>query len=135
MNEELKKFEELLKTDSVFQEKLKTAMESYTGEQTEQAVFGGVLVPLAKEYGISATFEEFKEYVADISTEDRELSEDEVNQVAGGTKGIGIGTTACLGIGVGLGGNYGSSTSVCAIVGMGGGADACVGEGQGVAAF
>jgi len=35
MNEGLKKFEVLLKTDTAFQEKLKTAMENYTGEQTE----------------------------------------------------------------------------------------------------
>jgi len=135
MNEGLKKFEELLKSDATFQKKLKNAVESYTGEQTEQAVFEAVLVPLAKEYGISATFEEFKEYVAIISTEDRELNEDEVSQIAGGTKGIGMGTTACLGIGVGVGGSYIDSTSVCAIVGFGSGADACVGEGQGAAAF
>jgi len=135
MNDGLKKFEELLKTDTTFQEKLKAAMENYTGEQTDEEVFDGVLIPIAKEYGISASFEEFKEYVANISTEDRELSEDEVNQVAGGTKGIGFGTTACLGIGVGLGGSYSDDTSVCAVVGIGSGADACAGEGQSASAF
>ena len=124
-----------MKTDAAFQEKLKAAMESYTGEQSEEAVFEAVLVSLAKQYGISASFEEYKEYVANISTEDRELSQDEVDQLAGGTKGIGIGSTACLGIGVGLGGNYASSTSVCAIVSIGSGADACVVEGQSAAAF
>lgn len=33
-----------MKHDTAFQEKLKSAMESYTGEQTEAAVFEGVLV-------------------------------------------------------------------------------------------
>lgn len=49
MNQELKKFEELFKTDAGFQEKLKAAMYTYAGEQTEQAVFEAVLVPLAAE--------------------------------------------------------------------------------------
>ena len=48
MNEGLKKMEELLRTDTAFQEKLKAAMESYTGEQKEEAVFNAILVPLQK---------------------------------------------------------------------------------------
>ena len=48
MNEGIKKFEELQRTDETFQAKLKAAVESYTGENTEEAVFNGVLVPVAK---------------------------------------------------------------------------------------
>jgi len=125
MNEGLKKFEELMKTDTAFQEKLKVAAESYTGEQTEQAVFEAVLVPLAKEYGISASFEKFMEYVNSIPNEDRELSEDEVSQIAGGTKGFG--SNFCYAIGFG-GGSAGGS--FCLVVGGGKGTGSCYGEGH-----
>jgi len=43
MNEELKKLEELFKTDEEFRAKLKAAAESCTGGQDEEAVFNGVL--------------------------------------------------------------------------------------------
>ena len=72
-----KKFIELMHTDETFQSKLKDALSSYTGEQTPEAVFNNVLSPLAKEYGISISFEE---YIKSIS----ELSDDELDQVAGG---------------------------------------------------
>ena len=126
MNEGLKKFEELMKTDAAFQEKLKAAMESYTGEQTEEAVFDAVLVPLAKEYGISASFEEYKEYANHISGEDRELNEDEVNQVAGGGKGGGFGLSACAIIGIGAGGAGSESGGACAVIGAGYGKTDCM---------
>ena len=60
---DLMKFRELMFTDADFQEKLKKAGEAYTGDKSEKAVFDNVLIPLAKEYGLSATFEEFKEYI------------------------------------------------------------------------
>jgi phosphoribosylamine--glycine ligase len=50
MNEGIKKFEKLLRTDESFQAKLKAAVESYTGEKNEEAVFNGVLLPVAKDY-------------------------------------------------------------------------------------
>ena len=56
------KFRELLLTDTEFQEKLRKASEAYKGEKDEKAVFDNVLTPLAKEYGLSATYEEFREY-------------------------------------------------------------------------
>jgi len=130
MNEGLKKFEELMRNDTAFQEKLKAAVENYTGEQTEQAVFEGVLVPLAKEYGITASFKEFQAYVNGISNEDRELSEDEVNQVAGGKNG-GFGSSVCVGVGVGFGGGSGSEgAGGCVGVGGGMGHYECFGEGD-----
>jgi len=130
MNEGLRKFEELMKTDKDFQEKLKASMERYTGEETEQAVFEGVLVPLAKEYGITASFEEFQAYMNQIAGEDRELSEEEVDQVAGGKNG-GFGSSVCMGIGAGLGGGSGSEgCGGCALIGGGMGHYECFGEGD-----
>jgi len=131
MNEGLKKMEELLRTDTAFQEKLKAAMESYTGEQKEEAVFNAILVPLAKEYGISASFDEFKEYIQNVLNEDRELSDDEVNQVAGGTKGGGLGIGNCIGVGIGAGGGAGESgCGICAGLGIGSGDYQCAGSGS-----
>ena len=79
--------------------------------------------------GISASFEEFKEYVNRISNEDRELSEDEINQVAGGKVSAGgLVAMLCnvLGFGVGAGGGS-DGGGVCAGVGLGtGGSTVCV---------
>lgn len=125
MNEGLKRFEELVKTDTAFQEKLKVAMESYSGEQTEEAVFETVLVPLAQEYGIAASYEEYLEYMKNISNQDRKLSEDEVSQIAGGTKGFG--SNFCYAIGFG-GGSAGGS--FCLVIGGGKGTGSCYGEGH-----
>ena len=85
---DLIKFRELLNTDTEFQDKLRKAAESYTGEPGDKAVFENLLIPLAKEYGLSATFEEFVEYLkAFMGGGEAELSEDELAMVAGG-KGI-----------------------------------------------
>jgi hypothetical protein len=64
-------------------QKFRKAAEAYTGEKDEKTIFDNVLTPLAKEYGLSATFEEFKEYAGAFSCgTDGELSEDELSQVA-----------------------------------------------------
>ena len=85
---DLERFRELLNTDTMFQDKLRKAAESYTGEQGDKAVFDNLLVPLAKEYGLSATYEEFVEYLgAFMGGGEIELSEDELAMVAGG-KGL-----------------------------------------------
>ena len=126
MNEGLKKFEELLKTDAAFQGKMKAAMENYTGERTEQAVFEAILVPLANEHGISASYEEFQEYIRTTANGDKELNDDEIDQVAGGTKGFGA--SACSQWGFGLGFVFGEGGSGC--IGLGnGGTNACAGSG------
>lgn len=85
INTDILKFRDLLSSDSECQEKLKAAVEAYTGEQDEKSVFDNLLLPLAKEYGLSATYDEFKEFTGALvgGTED-ELSEDELAQIAGG---------------------------------------------------
>lgn len=83
------KFRELLLKDPEFQEKFRKAAEAYKGEKDEKSVFDNVLTPLAREYGLSATYEEFQEYAGALTGgADGELSEDELEQVAGG-KGSG----------------------------------------------
>lgn len=98
------KFRELLLSDAEFQEKLRKAGEAYayTGEKDDKSIFENVLVPVAGEYGLSATYEEFKDYIDAFSKEtDGELSEDELTQVAGG-KGNGAVVCVLGGVGVGL---------------------------------
>ena len=121
--EDIKKFRNLLISDSAFQEKLLKASESYTGAQDEKSVFNNLLLPLAKEQGFSATYEEFKEYIGAFAGDsESELSEDELELVAGG-KNSGIG----LCVFVGGGDLFGSGTGyACQAVGL---APICVGVG------
>lgn len=123
MNDGIRKFRELLLTNGEFQQKLKTAAEAYTGEQTEEAVFQEVLVPLAAEYGISVAYEDFHAYL----NSDPEMDRDELAQVAGGTKGLGA--NACWVVGIGLGGSSSDHVpNLC--IGVGAGTTtACAGEG------
>ncbi len=128
MSEGIKKFAELLNTDEAFRAKLKAAAESYNGEKTDEAVFSGVLVPLAAEYGITATFEEFQAYMSN----DQPISDDEVKQIAGGDKkkGYGMGGARCYGIGIGVGGAGGNGAGGgCFMVGGGMGSYECYVEG------
>jgi len=123
----LEKFKELLFNDEGFQKKLKDASESYTGEKSEEAFFSNILVPLGTEYGISATYDEFKSYMEQLNN--RELSTDEIRQVAGGDP-KGFGATACYGFGIGFGGTQYPDGTQCVALGVGiGGAEACAGEG------
>ena len=127
MNKDLEKFRELLLNDKDFQNKLQTAMENYNGEQTEEAAFDAVLVPLAAEYCITATFSEFKDYISGLDSS--EMSQDELSQVAGGGKGYGA--IACELYGLGFGFTDGSlAGGACFIGGMGIRASVCSGEGK-----
>ena len=98
----IKKFVELMNTDEAFQAKLKEALAKYDGEKTEEAVFQNVLAPLASEYGITATIEEYKDYISD-----GELSTDELEQVAGGSSPMKI-NKRCTFVG-----NSGDETNPC----------------------
>ena len=120
--EDLNKFRELLFADTDFQEKLAKKAEAYTGDKSEEAVFENVLLPLAKEYGLSATYDEYKEYTAAFAgVAGSELSDDELAQVAGGkVNGGGIGGMSCAGLGTGLGGGGGAKGGgLCGGIGFG----------------
>lgn len=130
MNEGIRKFRELFLTDEEFQQKLKAAATAYTGEQTEEAIFNGMLVPLAEEYGISVSYDEYHAFLSG----DLEMNNEELMQVAGGTKGAGA--TICFAIGIGAGlseddDDNGVGGSLCAAVGIGAGGAACMGDGAG----
>ncbi len=130
MNEGIKKFADLMDKDPVFLEKLKAAVESYTGEQTVEGIYTNVLAPLAEEYGISVSLEEFTAFV---SPEDDEVMDDsEVAQISGGTsKGFGFGVSECAMIGLGAGGGAGKkSGGACVLVGAGYGKISCIAEGD-----
>ena len=130
MNHDLEKFRTLLLTDTDFQKKLLAAAETYAGEWTEESFFNAVLVPIASEYGITATFDEFKEYKSGL--ENAEMSKDELQQIAGGKlDGGGAGYTSCDGVGFGFGatGSAGGG-GACFIIGGGKGTVSCLLIGQ-----
>jgi len=78
------KFEELLRSDEDLQAKLRAATEAFDGDKSdEKAVFEAVLAPLAAEVGLGFTYDELAEYGADA----RELSNAELESVAGGYSG------------------------------------------------
>ena len=138
MNEGIKKFEELLKTDEVFQKKLADAAQAYKGEMTQEAIFNNVLVPFASEYGITATFDELNDYLEGL-VNNQEMDENELKQVAGGknpSDAYGMGLTFCAYAGVGIGGSGDGKGNVGACVGVGGGSSVgggmscCVGLGS-----
>ena len=135
MNNDIIKFQELLLNDQEFQGKLKEAVKDYKGEATEEAFFQEILVPFAEEYGISASYEEYREYIEKRANEaSREiLTDDELAQISGGTmgKGSGYGGLACSVVGIGLGGGGGNGNGgACYFVGAGWGGTACWGEGE-----
>ena len=130
MNEGLEKFAELMKTDEEFQNKLKTAAEAYSGDKNDvKAFFEAVLVPLGQEYGISATYEEFSNYIE--ARANTEISPEEIKQVAGGKSGNGFGIGACYRVGVGIGytGND-ERSNTCMVLGSGDTAGTCAGSGS-----
>lgn len=107
---------ELLKKDEDLQEKVKGAMEAYTGEKTDaKTVFNVVLAPIAKEIGYECTFEDI-EALAN-SSGDEELTEDEVAMVAGGKA-----VCVLIGAGTGTSNSDDHGTGECKIIGMGWGA-------------
>ena len=117
VKEDAKKFMELLNTDEELQHKVKAATETYAGDKAdEKAVFEGILAPIAKEAGYEFTFADAEELAK--SSEDGELSDDELAAVAGGGGGfcyiVGFsslhseccddyGSGLCSGIGIGVG--------------------------------
>ncbi len=136
---DLIKFRDLLVNDSDFQEELREAAEKYTGEQDEKSVFENLLLPLGQKHGLSATYDEFKEFTGAFAADAQgELSEDELEQVAGG-KGGGLIWTKCVlfGYGIGVGGavektstGYDTGMGICIGIGAGGNKVSCAGSGD-----
>ena len=112
-------FEKLLREDEALQAKMEAAFKAFDGDKSdEKAVFDATVAPLASEAGLPYTFEEALE-----STEGRELDNDELDAVAGGSfcfviggghnresntvktqNGVGVtGFGTCKYVGIGLG--------------------------------
>ena len=115
--ETAKKFMELLSTDEELQHKVEAATEAYAGDKAdEKAVFEEILAPIAKEAGYEFTFADAEELAK--SSEDGELSDDELAAVAGGGGGF------CYIVGfssVHTTGNdcYGGGGGLCSVLGIG----------------
>jgi len=107
--ENVKLFYDALTKDKGLQEKAKAIGQKYAGQRPDKAqtelIYQKELVPLAREAGFDFTAAEIKEYAEETKqTAIRELSEEELTAVAGGSP------CACVLIG---GGSFGSDGMIC----------------------
>jgi len=125
MKDDFMKFMERVKTDENLQKKLEEAGKNYTGEQTEEAVFNSVVVPIAKKAGFSIDLDDTRQPV-------QELNLDEMEQVDGGFElGAGVGLYQCHGLGGGLGFGFGDGKAGgCIIIGGGNTTQVCAAVGD-----
>ncbi|MBQ9002635.1 MAG: Nif11-like leader peptide family natural product precursor [Eggerthellaceae bacterium] len=130
MVEDVKKFMDLMGSDEALQQKFRAAAEGYAGDRTQESAFRDLIAPIAEEAGLHFTLEELQEYAAQQGGALRDLSADELDQVAAGS---GFGVSACYGPGIGLGyTNNGEDGGGCCIgIGFGDGVEACGGKGVG----
>lgn len=130
MNQDTKRFIELLNTDETLRDKLKSAAEKYEGEQDPETIFQNIFLPIAEEAGCHFTWEDFQEYVMQGT---KELNLDEMDKVAGGVEGEGYGYAACFIIGSGNGyvtdKKTGCFKGICLSLGIGAGLGACISKG------
>ena len=85
-NENAVKFKEILLTDKSAQERLKELAAAYTGDKKDSEAFMTATVgKLAEELNLPFTYEEGVEVFT--NTDDEQLSESEIQAVAGGGKG------------------------------------------------
>lgn len=116
----VKKFEELLRSDESLQEKVRAAIDAYEGDmQDGSAIFAAVVAPLAAEAGLPFTVDEAREFAQG----DREISLDEVDAAAGGDG---------MCIGFGFGGLDTMDADACESIEVDFGAGACVAVGVGI---
>ena len=121
--ENVAKFYEKLAEDAALAEKLnemdKNFAEKNDAPADDMAVrekaAEAIVLPLAEEAGLPFTLEELKEYEQE-QMNNMTLSDDELDQVAGGRKGGGINACAFLGFGLGKTTKKGN-TAVCFIIG------------------
>ena len=80
-NENVKKFEELLRSDEALQKKLAEAAKAFNGDKTdEKAVFEATFAKLAEEAGLPLSYGDVRDYAA----AEGELSDEDLADVAGG---------------------------------------------------
>ena len=116
----VKAFYEALQSNTELQEKVNAADAAYNGDATDKAAaVAAILIPAAKEAGFDFTAEELLEFEkAAAQKSDDEISEDELEAVAGGV-------AICLLLGFGTGksskneSGCRSGGGVCKYVGVG----------------
>ena len=140
MKNNVQKFVELLQADEAFREKVQDAIRNYSGEENAEAVFQKVFRPAAEEKGFGFTLEDMKAYIQEKTDSEQMLSQDELDQAAGGLA-VGIGGTVCYLIGIGFGvqakepdhpaenGPDHNEVGGCAAIGAGNGAGICMAVG------
>ena len=83
--EQVKAFFDKAKEDSALAQKLKDAQAAYTGDKSDKdAAIAAVVIPVAAEAGFNFTVADFKAAFDNSEVEEGEVSEDELNAVAGG---------------------------------------------------
>ena len=110
--ENVERFEKLLKEDEGLQAKLAAATKAYEGAETDEAMFEGLLAPIAAGAGLPFTLDEALAY----ASTSRNLSDAELEAVAGGS-------TYCYIVGGGSEPDAGyvdyENGGACAYVGLG----------------
>ena len=137
-DEELAK--KVAEADKKFAEANKVPAEEADTEAFRSKVAAEVILPAAEEAGLAFTLEELAEYEEDqVSLLEKTLSEDELDQIAGGNylsklknhrrRGFEGGAAACFYVGVGMGvvkakDKTNASGMLCVIIGGTSGANA-----------
>ena len=81
--EQVKAFFNKIKEDSALAQELKDAHEDYKGNKSDKtAIFAAVVIPVASSAGFHFTLDDFN---ALVDNAEGEISEDELDAVAGGT--------------------------------------------------
>ena len=121
--ENVKKFFEALKTDKALAEKLKEAGKAYEGKEiSEQERIDAIereLLPVIKAAGYDVTLAELEAFGQSQMPAKSELSDDELEAVAGGS-----GACGCIKAGGGGGKTVDEENFGCACIGYGQGGDA-----------
>ena len=80
--EQVKAFFDKVKEDSSLAQKLKDAEAAYKGDKSDKdTAIAAVVIPIAAEAGFNFTVDDFKAF---FDNNEGEVSEDELNAVAGG---------------------------------------------------
>ena len=111
--EAVKAFYEEVAKNGALQKKIAAADAAYNGDtEDKKAAVEAIVLPIAKEAGFDFTAEEMVEYTDFAIGEDTEISEDELEAVAGGV-------AVCLAIGFGNGNSMDKGAGMCKYIGLG----------------
>ena len=100
--ENVKKFYEAVSQDETLKQKFVELSQKYQGQQMDEAkgmsIFEQEALPLASQLGYSFSMDDLKAYGEEMKQADmnRELSDEEMEAVTGGVKGLGL----CIILGV-----------------------------------